>query len=359
MEGNLAKSARGFWHFGLFFDLFDPPQCEKMLSAFDLGRIKQEWLRTHNISAVAQATAFSRRAIKAAVDRNFCVATRLKGPSPVIKRRRRLLLTLVKKTSSKGHLKWPTYSSSEQLRVALATTSEFNVSKRQIRRDLHAMGYHPYIRPQHPTRRRADAVKRAAFAKKYKRTCWKKIVFSDESWLCCNERTGRVHWCRRRCEVLAIEKKARWNVPSVMVWGCIGHGYKSELVIFPSKHVVDGESRQFRLDAKMYVNRCLRTVSRQLRGRLFQQDNARAHSAQHTVRYLKGRGVELLEGWPAYSPDLNAIERIWKELHQRVGARCPLSMEELITVTREEWNKLPQGVIDAHCKHFSTQLRDL
>jgi hypothetical protein len=34
-------------------------------------------------------------------------------------------------------------------------------------------------------------------------------------------------------------------------------------------------------------------------------------------------------------------------------------MEELITVTREEWNKLPQGVIDAHCKHFSTQLRDL
>jgi hypothetical protein len=330
-----------------------------MLSDFDLGRIKQEWDRCHNISEVARKTGFCRETIKRAIARRFKRAKRAKRISPVVRQRRRYLSLLAAKVGKKGHLSWPTYSSAEQLRVALASKHEVYASKRQIQYDLHSIGLKPYIRPRHATRRRADAVKRLAFAMKHRNTNWKKVVFTDESWLCCNERTGRVHWCKARKDVLAIEKKARWNVASIMIWAAIGYGYKSQLVIFPSKHVVDGEVRQFRLNAKSYTKRCLGTVVGDLQGKLLQQDGARSHAAASTTNYVLRRGIKLLEAWPAYSPDLNAIERIWKELHGRVGQRCPLTMEELTEVAKDEWRKLPQALIDAHCAHFPRQLRYL
>lgn len=166
---------------------------------------------------------------------------------------------------------------------------------------------------------------------------------------------------KSRKDVLPMEKKARWNVASIMVWGCVGYNWKSPLVIFPSKTNVDGELKQFRLDAASYVRRCLSTVSKQLveEKRLFQQDGARSHAAKSTKEYLQKKGVELLDPWPPYSPELNAIERVWKELNARVGERCPMSVPELIAATKEAWEEIPQEVINAHCQHFRTQLDEL
>ena len=72
--------------------------------------------------------------------------------------------------------------------------------------------------------------------------------------------------------------------------------------------------------------------------------------------YLASKQVEVLADWPPYSPDLNAIERIWKELNARVGARCPVKMEKLTRVAQEKWKVLPQVVINAHCQHLPRQL---
>ena len=183
-------------------------------------------------------------------------------------------------------------------------------------------------------------------------------MFSDESWLCCNERTGRLQWAEKSADVLPIEKKARWNVASIMVWGSVGYGFKGPLIIFPSKVSKEGELRQFRLDSEGYVRRCLSVVVPTIvqQKRIWQQDGARSHAAQSTMNYLARKNVEVLADWPPYCPDLNAIERIWKELNARVGARCPMTVEELMTAAQEEWAALPQSVIDAHCAHFPRQL---
>lgn len=342
-------------------DVLSAFTASRMLTDFDLGRIKQELLRTRCIADVARSTGFSRTAVRAAIGRQFKRPKSVRPLPEEIRRRRSVLRRLAAATAQKQHRRWPKYSSSAQLRGALAQETGELLSNRQIQRELHAIGLKPYVRPRHATRSRSDMIKKAAFARRYRNVEWQDVVFSDESWLCCNERTGRVHWCKHREEALAIEKKARWNVPSIMVWGCIGHNWKSELVIFPSKTTVDGEARQFRLDAASYVRRCLSTVSAKLvrDRRLFQQDGARSHASRLTMAYLARKKVDVMDGWPPYSPELNAIERIWKELHGRVGARCPMSTEELVDVAKDEWRRLPQELINRHCAHFATQLRDL
>jgi len=44
---------------------------------------------------------------------------------------------------------------------------------------------------------------------------------------------------------------------------------------------------------------------------ILQQDGAGTHRSGFTKSYLKSEKIELLEDWPAQSPDINPIEDIW------------------------------------------------
>jgi hypothetical protein len=262
----------------------------------------------------------------------------------------------------KGSRVWPKYGSASQLRVALASTTGEVISLRTIQRDLIASGLKSYVRKKVPTRTAKDLAVRSAF--KHEMSGWSKkklrsICFSDESWLSCIEKTGRSMWASKRSDVLPLERKCRWNVPSVLIWAAVGVGYKSDLIVLPSKRAVDGELVAYRLNSGRYVKTCLSKVVPEMmsRDRIFMQDGARAHTSKATCAYLDRKGVNFIRNWPAYSPDWNPIEKLWSCLQNKIGERCPLSLEELITVAAEEWNKLPQKLIDAHCEHFVTVMK--
>ena len=335
-----------------------------MLDSFQIGQIAQAAKSTKNIAEIARLTGFDRRTINSYISKAFVPGSKPRKAPPRIAKRRRALAKLAHKVSKKGSRVWPTYGSCSRLRTALHSQTGELVSRRQIARDLHAIGLKPYVRPNVPTRAAPDLRKRRDFAKRARQLSpaeLRKIVFSDESWISCIERTGKTQWAKKKHDVCPMEKKARWNVPSIMIWGAVGHNFKSKLVIFPSKMTKEGELKQFRLDAASYVRRCLSTVVKDLvsQQRIFQQDGARSHAAKSTLAYLKSKFVRLLEDYPAYSPDLNAIERIWNVVLDRVGQLCPLTQDELIACTLKVWDEVPQSLINKHCAHFGTQIRNM
>ncbi|GFV74298.1 transposable element Tcb2 transposase [Trichonephila clavipes] len=75
-------------------------------------------------------------------------------------------------------------------------------------------------------------------------------------------------------------------------------------------------------------------------GAIFQQDNARTHTARVSQDCL--RTVATLS-WFARSPDLSPIEHIWDHLRRRVGH--PTSLNELGARLQQIWNKISQDII--------------
>lgn len=278
-------------------------------------------------------------------------------------RRRDLLLKKHKQVVRKNGRTWKKYSSCRALVQALRTEGVI-ASRWTVRRDLKAMGLKSRVRPRTPTRDPQQVEVKRRFKKRHVRnqTPARWVMHSDESWITCNEHTGRWQWCRKGEQPFPMERKARWNVPSVMVWAAVGVDYKSKLIIFPSKSVnEDGEPSIFRLTAEKYIRRCLSTVCPELTNPRKQwillQDGARSHVAKQTKAYLKRKGIRYLEDFPPYSPDLNMIEAVWKELISRVGAKCPSTCEELQKAVLEAWDELPQHIINAHCQHWANALR--
>ncbi len=65
--------------------------------------------------------------------------------------------------------------------------------------------------------------------------------------------------------------------------------------------------------------------------------------AKATKEWLKKKHIKVLE-WPSQSPDLNFIENLWRELKVRVAKHQPWTLNDLESICKEEWDKIPSEI---------------
>lgn len=299
-------------------------------------------------------------------------------PSDSILRRREQVDKLACVDNRKGDRRWPAYSTSSQIQVALHTSVATNprtkrkVGVRTIQRDVIAIGSRSRVRKPTPTRLRhdferrkvwrADVLSRLAAKKGPMKLHWKKIMFSDETWITTKENTGRYQICKKGKRPYPREKKNKFNLVRFHVWGCAWFGGHSKLVIFPKKHVVNDDKVGFTLKAPSYIKRCLSVVSKFRKDHpdyTFLQDGARCHTAKLVDEYTAKMKFSVLQNAPC-TPETNMAEKVWAAFHRRIGEQCPTTEEELRRVALKVWNSAEmQKEMNSCCSHFPKAVLEL
>ncbi|GFY13320.1 transposable element Tcb2 transposase [Trichonephila clavipes] len=163
------------------------------------------------------------------------------------------------------------------------------------------------------------------------RRCWGQwIRESDES------RFNRVCVWKTRGErlnpVFALQQHTA-PTAGMMVWNAIAYNTRLPLVLIRGT-----------MTAQRYVHDILQPhalpLMQRLPGAIFQQDNARPHTARVSQGCLLA--VTFLPS-PARSPDLSSIDHIWDLLGWRVGH--PMSLNELKARLQQTWSETSQDII--------------
>ncbi|GFU04445.1 transposable element Tcb2 transposase [Trichonephila clavipes] len=139
-----------------------------------------------------------------------------------------------------------------------------------------------------------------------------------------------------------IQEKDRYPTCSIMVWAGIMINGRTRL------HVVANGT----MTGERYIEEVLLPHVRLFRGAVgdkfvFMDDNATCHRTLAVQDCLDSKGIQRLV-WPARSPDLNPIENVWEALGRQVAGRNypPTNKNTLIRALTEEWDKLPQQLLD-------------
>ncbi|GFU18005.1 transposable element Tcb2 transposase [Trichonephila clavipes] len=174
---------------------------------------------------------------------------------------------------------------------------------------------------------------------------WACVLFSDKSRFslssdCRRQLIRRESGTAYRPE--NIQEKDRYPTCSIMVWAGIMINGCTRL------HVVANGT----MTCQRYIDEVLLPHVRLFRGAVgdkfvFMDDNATCHRTLAAQDCLDSEGIQRLV-WPARSPDLNPIENVWDALGRQVAGRNypPTNKNTLIRALTEEWDKLPQQLLD-------------
>jgi hypothetical protein len=130
------------------------------------------------------------------------------------------------------------------------------------------------------------------------------VIVTDESRIC-DGPDSKMIWRQRGCYLFTMmDPQNKYAHISIMVWGAVGKGFKSKLVLIKGSINTDTYIQILQdffkeADAKLGYRKWV-----------FVQDGASCHTSQKAIDAICQRCI-LNPVWPPNSPDLNPIEMLW------------------------------------------------
>jgi transposase len=120
------------------------------------------------------------------------------------------------------------------------------------------------------------------------------------------------------------------------MWAAISNDRKTDPVHVP------GNLTAVRYKDDILQPHLMHVIDRQRE--LFQQDNARPHTARVSMAYLEQNNINVFP-CPSKSPDLNHIEHLRDQLDKRVRHRQPppQTLNQLHQMLQQEWRTIPRN----------------
>ena len=226
------------------------------------------------------------------------------------------------------------------------------ISEATIRRARKILGYkltYPLISFELTEKQKND---RLMFAQKHLQlgTDWSKVLFTDESYFWLNEDHRPLYRKRgERCPEIVVNQK---KFPDkILVFGGISSLAKTNLIIIERGTIDHISYVDDLIDGSGLIPE-MNTIYG-IRNWVFMQDGATAHTCKETIDYLKTY-VNILDDWPAMSPDLNPIENLWAIMKRKVYELKPKTIDELCAAIFEVWESISSEML----KNLANSMQD-
>lgn len=234
------------------------------------------------------------------------------------------------------------------LRFQFQATYHRVISNATVRRRIISAGLRqrrPLRVPLLQARHRAARLEWARERQNWLLREWRNVLFSDETRFALLSDDNRIRVWRERGNQQRLStavERLPFQGGSEMFWGGIMFGRRTPLIHIPQT-----------MTGNFYENNIIRPIIYPLRAEfgenfIFMDDNARPHRTRRVQEVLTEGHVERMN-WPAYSADMNPIEHIWDYIGRAIRRRQnpPRVRAEIIVAATEEWDNMPQYIIDS------------